>query len=172
MKRTLVIVDLQYDFLEGGSLAVKGANTDYVDRVEKIRPFFEQVILTADYHPKDHISFITFPPHCVEGTHGADVAVAKGDELLLKGEDVARDEFSAFGNGKNIDNIIGDEVYVLGLAGDICVKETLIDLLQFSPTKKLFAIVDLIYSVDGTSYHQVDYFDGKVEFITSDQLIN
>ena len=171
MKRTLIIVDLQYDFMEGGALEVKGADTEYAKRIERIQPLFDQVILTADSHPKDHISFITFPPHCVKGTHGAEVAVAKGDELLLKGKDIARDEFSAFGNGKNIEKIIGDEVYVLGLAGDICVKETLIDLLQFSPTKKLFAIIDLIHSVDGTSYNQVDYFDGKVEFITSDQLV-
>jgi len=171
MKKTLVIVDLQYDFMEGGALAVKGADTDYVDRVEKIRPFFDQVILTADDHPSNHFSFELFPPHCIEGTHGADVAVAKGDELLLKGKDRAKDELSAFGNGKNIENIIGDEIYVLGLAGDYCVKETISDFLTYIPSKKLFAIIDLIYSIDGTSYNDVDYFDGKVAFITSDQLV-
>ena len=171
MKKTLIIVDLQYDFLEGGALEVKGADTEYADRIERIRPLFDQVILTADHHPTEHISFSTFPPHCIKGTHGAEIAVAKGDAILLKGQDIDKEEFSAFVDGQNIEMITGEEVYVLGLAGDYCVKQTLLDLLQYIPNKKLFAIVDLIYSVDGTSYHQVHYFDGKVEFITSDQLV-
>lgn len=170
MKRTLIIVDLQYDFMEGGALAVKGADTEYVKRIEQIRPLFDQVILTADNHPADHISFSTFPPHCIASTHGAEIAVGKGDELLLKGEDRDKEEFSAFDDGKNIEIITGSEVYVLGLAGDYCVKQTLLDLLEYAKEKKLYAIKDLIYSVDGSSYNNTDYFDGKVVFIHSNQL--
>ena len=170
MKKTLIIVDLQYDFMEGGSLAVAGADEDYVKRIEKIRPFFDQVILTADHHPPKHVSFTTFPPHCVVGTHGSELAVATGDVLLLKGKEVDKEEFSAFGEGKNIEKIEGDAVYVLGLAGDYCVRQTLLDLLTYTPNKKLFAIIDLIYSVDGTHYSELDYFGGKVTFVTSEQL--
>ncbi len=170
MKKTLIIVDLQYDFMEGGSLAVAGADSDYVKRLEKIRPLFDQVILTADHHPPKHVSFGTFPVHCVAGTYGAELAVAEGDDLLLKGKEIDKEEFSAFGDGKNIDKVKGDEVYVLGLAGDYCVRQTLLDLLQYTPDKKLFAITDLIYSVDGTRYSELDYFGGKVTFVTSEQL--
>ena len=171
MNKTLIIVDVQYDFMEGGSLAVAGADTDYAKRVEKIRPYFDQVILTADHHPSNHISFSTFPPHCVANTHGADIAVGVGDETLLKGEQADTEEFSAFGDSKNIGIISGEEVYVLGLAGDYCVKQTILDLLEFASPKKIYAIKDLIYSVDGSSYNDVDYFDGKVAFITSDKLV-
>jgi nicotinamidase/pyrazinamidase len=171
MKRTAVIVDVQYDFLAGGSLAVPGADKDYVQAVERVRSRFDQVILTADRHPEGHVSFSVFPPHCVAGTRGAELAIATDDSVvLLKGRSLERDEFSAFSEGKNVDSIVGDEIYVFGLAGDYCVKQTLLDLLEAFPEKRLFAVTDLIYSVDGTRYGPVDYFDGAVTFITSDRL--
>jgi hypothetical protein len=107
----------------------------------------------------------------VKGTDGARLAVAKEGMLLLKGENREVEEFSAFIEGKNASVIAGDEVYVVGLAGDYCVKQTLSDLLIHTPEKKLYAIVDLIRSVDGTSYRDVDYFGGKVRFIESGELI-
>lgn len=170
-KRTLVIVDVQYDFLQGGSLAVPGADKAYVEAVESIRTLFDQVILSADHHPEHHVSFSIFPPHCVVGTHGAELAVASGDLLLRKGESLEEDEFSAFSKGRNIEKIIGDEIYVLGLAGDYCVKQTLLDLLEFAPGKKLYAVKDLIKSVDGSEYGPVDHFDGKVTFVDSVDVV-
>ena len=86
------------------------------------------------------------------------------------GERLEKDEFSAFSGGQHVQNIIGDEVYVLGLAGDYCVKQTLLDLLEYVPQKTLYAITDLIYSVDGTHYGPIDYFDGKVIFVESKDL--
>ena len=168
--KTLIIVDVQFDFLEGGSLAVAGADNGFVQSIEAVRSLFDQIVLTADNHPKDHVSFSHFPVHCVKGTKGASLAVAKEGLLLLKGEARDAEEFSAFIDGKNISTITGEEVYVVGLAGDYCVKQTLSDLLIHAPEKKLYAIVDLIRSVDGTSYRQVDYFDGKVRFIESSEL--
>jgi nicotinamidase/pyrazinamidase len=169
--KTAIIVDLQYDFLEGGSLAVAGADDAYVKKIEKIRSHFDQVILTADKHPEGHVSFSIFPPHCIAGTHGAELAISEGSDLLLtKGEDLNYDEFSAFTQGKHIERITGDEVYVFGLAGDYCVKQTLLDLLEFVPSKKIFAIKDLIYSVDGSLYGPTDYFEGRVVFVDSKDL--
>lgn len=170
MERTLVIVDVQYDFLQGGSLAVGGADASYVAAIEAIRPLFDQIVLTADNHPKNHVSFSIFPPHCVAHTHGAQLAVSPGDLLLLKGEQLEKDEFSAFSEGENVDKIEGKEIYVLGLAGDYCVKQTILDLLQYAPKKRIFAITDLIHSVDGTEYVKNDPFNGKVTFITSTEL--
>lgn len=170
MGKTLIIVDVQYDFLEGGALAVGGADLSFVRRVEQIRALYEQVILTADSHPPDHVSFSTFPPHCVAGTHGAEIALACGDVLLLKGESADTEEFSAFIGGRNVDKISQEEIHVLGLAGDYCVRQTLLDLIEYLPDKRLCAIVDLIRSVDGTSYGPVDYFGGRVRFLNSYDL--
>jgi nicotinamidase/pyrazinamidase len=117
------------------------------------------------------VSFGTFPPHCIAGTHGAELAIEPGQTILLKGESSDADEFSAFGGGKNCSKIIGDEVYVIGLAGDYCVKQTLSDLLEYLPGKKLYAITDLIRSVDGSEYGKTDYFSGNVHFVTSADLI-
>ena len=163
--RTLVIVDLQYDFLTGGKLAVPGADSGYVQDIESIRYLFDQVILTADHHPEHHVSFTIFPPHCIAGTHGSELAVAPGDLLLLKGQDISEDEFSAFAGGRNIEKIRGKEVYVCGLAGDYCVKETLFDLIEYVLDRLLFALTDLIRNVDGTEFSSIDHFNGKVVYM-------
>jgi nicotinamidase-related amidase len=64
MKNALLIIDVQNDFCEGGSLAVKNAN-EIIPIVNKIRKDFEDkfecVIATKDYHPVDHISFNDSP---------------------------------------------------------------------------------------------------------------
>lgn len=168
--RTLIIVDLQYDFLEGGKLAVPGADSGFVQDIESIRYMFDQVILTADHHPEHHVSFSIFPPHCIAGTHGSELAVAPGDLLLLKGQDISEDEFSAFREGRNIAKIRGEDVYVAGLAGDYCVKETLFDLIRYASGRRVFALTDLIRNVDGSLFSSVDHFDGKVVYIDSSDL--
>ncbi len=60
-KSALIIVDMQNDFCENGSLEVKNANQiiDGINNLRKIK--FGLIILTQDYHPSDHISFNTSP---------------------------------------------------------------------------------------------------------------
>ena len=151
--RTLIIVDVQNDFLEGGSLAVPGANEEFILQIENIINKFEQLVYTADCHPEDHISFSDFPPHCIKGSLGEEIPLEKDGILLLKGEDKSKEEFSAFSEGKNIDIVNGDEIFVLGLAGDFCVKETLKDLTKYIKNKKIYVIKDLVKSINnGVKY--------------------
>jgi nicotinamidase/pyrazinamidase len=83
VSRALVIVDVQNDFCEGGSLAVSGgaevarAISGYLAGPDRGR--YAHVVATQDYHvdPGAHFSaapdFVgTWPPHCVAGTPGAD----------------------------------------------------------------------------------------------------
>lgn len=58
MKTALIIVDVQNDFCEGGSLAVPKAN-EIITLINKLRdlPFFDLVVLTKDWHPVNHASF-------------------------------------------------------------------------------------------------------------------
>ncbi|TLM82373.1 isochorismatase family protein [Pseudarthrobacter sp. NamE2] len=83
MSRALIIVDVQNDFCEGGSLAVKGgarvagAISDYVDAHHNE---FDHIVATQDWHidPGDHFSDNpdfkdSWPPHCVAGTRGAEL---------------------------------------------------------------------------------------------------
>ncbi|HVX26065.1 MAG TPA: hypothetical protein VHB70_06970, partial [Parafilimonas sp.] len=89
--KALIIVDVQNDFLPGGSLAVPGGDK-IIDVINKIQSSFELVVLTQDWHPQNHKSFASnhtnkkpfdvielnnmqqtlWPDHCVQGTYGAE----------------------------------------------------------------------------------------------------
>jgi nicotinamidase/pyrazinamidase len=116
----LLVVDLQYDFLPGGALAVTDGDR-IVAPIARLLPAFETVVATQDFHPPGHASFASshpgrrpfesmelhpgvtqelWPDHCVRGTHGAalhpglpDTAVSL---LLRKGMRREVDSYSAF----------------------------------------------------------------------------
>jgi nicotinamidase/pyrazinamidase len=159
MSRALVLVDLQYDFLPGGALAVaRGDETIAV--AQRLIPRFEIVVATQDWHPRDHGSFavnhpgtqpgqmfdlnglpqVLWPAHCVQGTHGAELHASfdqsRFQAVFRKGTDPAVDSYSGFfDNGKRkatgLDTWLHerrvDQLYVLGLATDYCVKYTVLD---------------------------------------------
>src|SRR5690554_3793501 len=86
----LIIVDIQNDFLPGGSLAVPGGD-EVVEIINRIQSDFPLVIATQDWHPAGHKSFasahpqknvmdvieyrgitqVLWPDHCIQGTGGA-----------------------------------------------------------------------------------------------------
>ncbi|MBT2250045.1 isochorismatase family protein [Arthrobacter sp. BHU FT2] len=83
MSRALIIVDVQNDFCEGGSLAVEGgaavagAISEYIDAHHNE---FDHIVATQDWHIdpgghfSDHPDFKdSWPPHCVAGTRGAEL---------------------------------------------------------------------------------------------------
>ena len=145
MKQALIIVDVQNDFCQGGSLEVNGAN-EIIPVINKIRENFDEkfslIVLTQDYHPEDHISFkdsphlqnqaleldeITekwkgaFPPHCVKSTNGAefhkDLNLNGSEIIFRKGENSLRESFSGFGNPLLLDCLKGQEIKRLFLVG-------------------------------------------------------
>ena len=88
----LLVVDMQNDFIEGGSLAVAGS-LEIIEPVNRLIRLFTEaglpIYASRDYHPADHRSFAghggTWPPHCVAGTPGAGrtlAAPAKGFRSL------------------------------------------------------------------------------------------
>lgn len=162
MNRTLIIVDGQYDFIEGGKLAVQGGTQALDNIVEYLNSGeISMVITTQDWHNGKHCSFKEqggdFPEHCVEGTYGADLyapiveAIKKNNILwfnLKKGQYI--EEFTAFTHkteeyshwkefGTTDDRnpylqFHEDEIIeICGLAGDICVMNTAIALKELKP---------------------------------------
>lgn len=161
MKKTLVIVDAQYDFIENGKLAVAGG-TKALDNIAEYLKSGEVgcVITTQDWHCPDHCSFEPyggdFPEHCVQGTHGSEIYWPIMDSILSmnilhlnykKGQ--YHEAFTAF-KGQNyreyLDHIEyettdemncifnkSEEVQICGLAGDICVMNTAIALKAMNP---------------------------------------
>ena len=140
----LVIVDVQNDFLPGGSLAVQQGHqvVPVLNRyVELFRSRNLPVWATRDWHPPDHISFKEqggpWPPHCVAGTEGA--AFARGlklsgkEEIISKADSAEKDAYSGFEGTDLKDGLEGSgvkRIFVGGLATDYCVLNTVKDALK------------------------------------------
>jgi nicotinamidase/pyrazinamidase len=157
--RALILVDLQYDFCPGGALAVAHGD-ETIEVANRLMPYFSTVVATQDWHPADHGSFATqhagkqpgemielggvpqvvWPPHCVQGTHGAELhaglAHARITEVFPKGTDRTIDSYSGFfDNARKKATGLAEwlrerwisRVYVMGLATDYCVKATVLD---------------------------------------------
>jgi nicotinamidase/pyrazinamidase len=115
----LIVVDVQNDFLPGGSLAVPDGDA-VVPIINRLMPKFELVVATQDWHPADHESFagrhaghepgdtidlngqeqILWPDHCVQHTAGASFAsglnVEHFEHVVRKGAKRTVDSYSGF----------------------------------------------------------------------------
>lgn len=115
----LIVVDIQYDFLPGGSLAVAGGD-EIIEPINALAQRFRNVVLTQDWHPAGHISFasshdgmapfqmielpygpqVLWPDHCVIGTKGAEFSVALDiphvQTIIRKGYRETIDSYSGF----------------------------------------------------------------------------
>lgn len=116
----LIIVDVQYDFMEGGSLEVPNASR-IVPVINKLRDHvnFDLVVCSRDWHPADHSSFasnnegaklfevkeistgsqVMWPDHCVQGTKGSQIhesILRETDSVICKGMHKEVDSYSAF----------------------------------------------------------------------------
>ncbi|MHC4043760.1 bifunctional nicotinamidase/pyrazinamidase [Bradyrhizobium sp. 23AC] len=120
----LLVIDVQNDFCTGGALAVPGGEK-VVPAINRIAQKFANVVLTQDWHPRDHVSFapnhagkqpfqaieldygtqVLWPAHCVQGTSGAefhrDLDVVRASLVVRKGFRRGIDSYSAlFENDK------------------------------------------------------------------------
>jgi nicotinamidase/pyrazinamidase len=137
MPRALLIIDFQNDFTSGGALEVRRGD-EIAEPVKRLAGEFDQIFATRDWHPPDHASFETeggpWPVHCVQGTHGAELHPAMRDIEVEAIVDVGveRDDegYSGFEKSKLADLLHArgiDEVAVVGLATDYCVRASAID---------------------------------------------
>ena len=149
-RRALVVVDVQNDFCEGGSLAVPGG----AEAARAISTYLEAragayalVVATRDWHvdPGSHFAPAgtepdfsdTWPVHCRAGTAGAgfhpDLHLPAGTVVVSKGERAAA--FSGFEghdeSGRSLDTVLRDhgitDVDVVGIATSFCDKQTALD---------------------------------------------
>ncbi|AOY70673.1 MULTISPECIES: isochorismatase family protein [Paenarthrobacter] len=172
MSKALIIVDVQNDFCEGGSLAVNGgaavaaAISEYLDANQQQ---YDHIVATQDWHiePGDHFSETpdmvdSWPPHCRARTKGAEIhedldpefiqayfrkgqytAAYSGFEGVLAPEDdVPSGDLKA---GQAVTEVLDEDaiglddwlqshdvedVVVVGLATDYCVRATALDAVQ------------------------------------------
>jgi nicotinamidase/pyrazinamidase len=118
--------------MPGGALAVPGGD-EVVPVINRLAARFPNVVLTQDWHPRDHISFaaahpgrkpfetiqlpygdqVLWPPHCLQGTHGAELhahlRIPQAQLVIRKGHHRNIDSYSAF--------LEADRKTTTGLAG-------------------------------------------------------
>src|ERR687893_1951955 len=146
MTRALIVVDVQNDFCEGGSLAVAGGTAVAAAITEHIRTSagdYAHVVATRDHHidPGHHFAeqpdFLeTWPAHCVVGTDGVELhpALDRGpiEAIFDKGEYAAAySGFEGVADGVPLADWLRehevDAVDVVGIATDHCVRATALD---------------------------------------------
>jgi len=122
MKKSLIVVDVQNDFLEGGNLEVKDSNKIIpVINDMIVKGDFDYIIFTKDWHPSDHKSFasqyenknvfdvinlngiqqVLWPDHCIQNTTGSyihnEIIIGKPNSYIFKkGMNPNVDSYSAF----------------------------------------------------------------------------
>jgi nicotinamidase/pyrazinamidase len=156
----LVIVDVQNDFCPGGSLAVPSGDRVAAvlsDVARRFRAKGGRVYATQDWHPSRHSSFQAqggpWPPHCVQGTRGAELHASlklpRGVPRIKKGSDLNVDAYSGFLDS-DLEARLGKagvtRVFVGGLATDYCVLNTVLDALRLGFAA--YVLTDAIGAVD------------------------
>ncbi|MEU6790086.1 isochorismatase family protein [Nonomuraea wenchangensis] len=163
MGTALIIVDVQNDFCEGGSLPVAGGSAVAAAITHHVSEHgYDHVVATRDYHvsPGDHFAespdyVSSWPAHCVAGTPGADFHpsfdVSAVEEVFSKGAYTAA--YSGFegesGDGVTLIDWLRergvDEVDVVGIATDHCVRATALDAVKHGLTVRV--LLDLTAGV-------------------------
>ncbi|MGH3861768.1 isochorismatase family protein [Actinokineospora sp.] len=144
-RTALIVVDVQNDFCEGGSLPVAGgAAVAAAISAHMASAGYDHIVATRDYHldPGPHFSenpdFVdTWPTHCVAGTAGAsfhpELDVTAVEAVFSKGAHAAAySGFEGVGpQGRSLTEWLRDKgvskVDVVGIATDHCVRATAVD---------------------------------------------
>lgn len=170
----LIVVDVQNDFCEGGSLAVEGGAqvaADVHELIERSRDRYATIVATRDHHidPGSHFSDTpdyvdSWPPHCVVGTPGADLheplTSRTFDAIFDKGEYAAA--YSGFegvtSTGTDLTTYLQahgiSAVDIVGIATDHCVRATALDAAKAG--LKVTVLRDYVAAVSPQNLPQVE----------------
>lgn len=156
----LLIVDVQNDFLPGGSLAVPAGDAVIAPLNAAIDAFVQRslpVIVTRDWHPANHCSFKPqggiWPPHCIAGSSGAqfgaDLRIPGLAIVVSKAMRPEADAYSAFEGTElawRLQSMGVTRLVVGGLATDYCVLATVTDALALG--LRVILLTDAVRAVD------------------------
>ena len=151
--KALIIVDLQNDFLPGGALPVPHSD-EVIQLANETQSYFDVVLATQDWHPPNHGSFaanhkgkkpgdriildgieqILWPVHCVQNTRGAEFApsfdTSRIAHVFYKGTERNIAHRRHTGLAHYLEKRSINDIYLLGLALDYCVKYSALDARQ------------------------------------------
>jgi nicotinamidase/pyrazinamidase len=160
--KALLLIDIQNDFLPGGSLAVPGGD-QIIPVVNQVQEKFDLVVATQDWHPPLHKSFasnhagkrvfeqielnglpqVLWPDHCVQGTRGADFSTGvnwnKTEAIFRKGTAAGIDSYSGFyDNGRLKSTGLADYLRGRGVTG-VCLAGLAADYCVYFTAKDALA---------------------------------
>lgn len=162
----LLIVDLQNDFLPGGSLGVPQGDL-VIDPINRLIALYGSrglpVYASRDWHPLEHCSFAAqggpWPPHCVADTPGAAfsqlLSLPPDAIVISKAATAQEDAYSAFNGTGLARSMLADgikRVTVCGLATDYCVLNTVLDGID--------AGFEILLALEGTRAVELKPGDG------------
>lgn len=158
----LIVVDMQTDFMPGGSLAVPEGHS-IIPVVNKYISLFQSqslpIIFTRDWHPVDHCSFKRnggiWPQHCIQNTPGANfvdgLIIPDTMILISKASQQDKDAYSGFKNTTlegYLQRMNVCRVFVCGVATDYCILETVLDAIQHERGFETVFLIDAIKAVN------------------------
>lgn len=187
-KKILMIIDCQYDFLDGGNLGVDGSKEIINRFIEYIREHYKEyyaIYFTVDWHTPLHCSFKEnggiWPPHCIQHSHGAAIYQPLLDvmndnkidyTILTKGIKEDHEEYSIFKNSisstylkavNNAEKI--DEVDFAGIAYDYCLKDSAVDSKKVFTNSKIRVLKDFCPSIGNPSETTKTLENNNIEVI-------
>jgi nicotinamidase/pyrazinamidase len=158
MKKALIVVDVQNDFVEGGALPVQGGIkvaqdiAEYVKVGGEAESYYDEIIYTMDWHaappndngghfgdPPDYVD--SWPVHCVVGTLGCALHESLTQDVrprMIFRKGYGKPDYSGLQGinhkGRMLDEYLKDNeidaVHICGLAADYCVKQTALDAVK------------------------------------------
>lgn len=165
MKKALIIVDMQKDFLPGRmdnefkpALPVPGGDLVIPNIVKEAYSGYDLIVATRDFHPGNHISFKElggqWPMHCVAGSEGAQIIGEVdmiADVIVSKGQKSYDEQYSGFdtevlGPMLRILLDVEDDIVIVGVATDYCVHATALGALMYG-FKKVSVLLDCVAGV-------------------------
>jgi nicotinamidase-related amidase len=167
MKKLLVVVDYQNDFVDGKLPC--GENAKKLDGylAEKIQNYFKNgwdVWFTLDTHVPEEYAKSTegklFPPHCEKGTEGAKIYGVVGKQAEKLRKEKARVQFiekNMYGSIDLWENVVWDEydvVELVGLATNVCVLHNALILYDLAPVAHVIVDAKGVASWDETLHKQ------------------
>ncbi len=194
----LLVIDMQNDFLPGGALAVRDGDA-ILPGIHALARRFDHVLLTQDWHPPGHISFASahagkrpfadtadapygkqtlWPDHCLQGSHGAELAAAldvpHAELILRKGFRKGIDSYSAFvENDKTTPTGLAGflrergliRLFFCGLAYDFCVGFSALDAVRLGFEAVVVEDLSRAVNLPGTAEAQgsVEHMNGCFE---------
>lgn len=180
MNTAAIIVDFQNDFLPTGALGVEGGHYATFPLM-KMADEADVIVFTRDWHPADHSSFAqgipeyrdgSWPPHCVQGTEGAEIddmlweyVISLGKPVILvhKGDEQDKEAYSGF-QGHVVD-VFNDEKLKEALLDEKC-STTLAQALHYLDVRSVkVGGLALDYCVKATAIDSRAHFGNTTVYL-------